>query len=508
MNQSQTKTAKSVRLLSLPEKLLCALLVVSSTICLFSAHWYVQTYGNTGFDSILFTLQSSVSGAESTLVYRFLIGAILPAVLASAGFLVLLFYIPCRFPALRKLRGSLGIVAALALSMALSTNAAVTVELDEYIVDLVVESELFENEYVDPDTVTITFPEEKQNLMYIMLESMEVSYLSKALGGALEYTLIPELYDLALNHTNFSHSSGVGGFHETSGASWTIGSMVAQTAGIPLKTPDDVDDWQNGYGKDGVFLPGVTNLTSILSDAGYHTTLMVGSDASFGGRKTYYETHGADRIYDIYTARRDGIVERNYFVWWGMEDLYLFEYAREELTQIAAQEEPFAFTMLTVDTHHVGGYQCIYCENEYEETYEQSISCSSRQVLAFLQWLQEQPFYENTTVIITGDHCSMDQGYFERNVDEDYQRMIYNVIINAPVSSDNTKNRQYCAMDLFPTTLAALGCTIEGDRLGLGTNLFSDLPTLAEKYGFARFDDLLSQSSDYYAEHFYTEKSE
>ena len=130
MNQSQTKTAKSVRPLSLPAKLLCALLVVSSTICLFSAHWYVQTYGNTGFDSILFTLQSSVSGAESTLVYRFLIGAILPAVLASAGFLVLLFYIPCRFPALRKLRGSLGIVAALALSMALSTNAAVTVELD------------------------------------------------------------------------------------------------------------------------------------------------------------------------------------------------------------------------------------------------------------------------------------------------------------------------------------------------------------------------------------------
>ena len=508
MNQSHTETAKSLRPLSLPVKLLCALLVVSSTICLFSAHWYVQTYGNTGFDSILFTLQSSVGGAESTLVYRFLIGAILPAALASAGFLVLLFYIPCRFPALRKLRGSLGIVAALALSMALSTNAAVTVELDEYIVDLVVESELFENEYVDPDTVTITFPEEKRNLVYIMLESMEISYLSEELGGALEYTLIPELYDLALNNTNFSHSSGVGGFHETSGASWTIGSMVAQTAGIPLKTPDDVDDWQNGYGKDGVFLPGVTNLTGILSDAGYHTTLMVGSDASFGGRKTYYETHGADRIYDIYTARRDGIVARNYFVWWGMEDLYLFEYAREELTQIAAQEEPFAFTMLTVDTHHVGGYQCIYCENEYEETYEQSISCSSRQVLAFLQWLQEQPFYENTTVVITGDHCSMDQGYFERNVDEDYQRMIYNVIINSPVSSDNTKNRQYCAMDLFPTTLAALGCTIEGDRLGLGTNLFSDLPTLAEKYGFARFDDLLSQSSDYYAEHFYTEKSE
>ena len=489
-------------------KTFCALLLAVSSVCLFSALWYVNTYGNTGFDSILFTLQSSTGGTESTLMRKFFFGAIVPGLMASTAINIILFYWPLYFRFLRKLRGHFGILLALLLSTALTCNAAVIVELDEYIADMVIESELFESEYVDPDTVTITFPEEKRNLVYIMLESMEVSYLSKELGGGLEYTLIPELYDLAQNNTNFSHSSGVGGFHETSGASWTIGSMVAQTAGIPLKTPEDVDDWQNGYGKDGVFLPGVTNLTSILSDAGYYTTLMVGSDANFGGRKTYYETHGADKIYDIYTARRDGIVAGDYFVWWGMEDLYLFQYAKEELTQIAAQEAPFAFTMLTVDTHHVGGYQCIYCENEHEETYEQSISCSSRQVLAFLQWLQEQPFYENTTVVITGDHCSMDQGYFERNVDEDYQRMIYNVIINSPVSSDNTKNRQYCAMDLFPTTLAALGCTIEGDRLGLGTNLFSDLPTLAEKYGFARFDDLLSQSSDYYAEHFYTEKSE
>ena len=31
------------------------------------------------------------------------------------------------------------------------------------------------------------------------------------------------------------------------------------------------------------------------------------------------------------------------------EDKYLFEYAREELTEIAQKDQPFAFTMLTVD---------------------------------------------------------------------------------------------------------------------------------------------------------------
>ena len=187
-----------------------------------------------------------------------------------------------------------------------------------------------------------------------------------------------------------------------------------------------------------------------------------------------------------------------------MEDKYLFEYACQELTEISQHEEPFAFTMLTVDTHHIGGYQCSYCTDEFEETYEQSISCSSRQVLEFVNWLKAQSFYENTTVVITGDHLSMDNGYFQRNVDPGYDRMVYNCILNAAIPADNTKNREYCAVDLFPTTLAALGCTIEGDRLGLGVNLFSNLPTLSERWGYSRFNTELSKASDYYSEHFYT----
>jgi phosphoglycerol transferase len=140
--------------------------------------------------------------------------------------------------------------------------------------------------------------------------------------------------------------------------------MVGHTAGVPLKVPEGITDWQNGYGKDGHFLPGLSNLQTILAENGYYQTLMVGSNASFGGRKTYYETHNVDKVYDLYTARKDGIVSPTYFEWWGMEDLYLYEYAKQELTEIAQQDQPFAFTMLTVDTHHVGGYACAYCGNE------------------------------------------------------------------------------------------------------------------------------------------------
>ena len=476
-----------------------SILLLISFVCFFAARWFVTVYGRIGFDSILFTLQSSLSGVQSDLVRSYLLNGLLPALVCTAlscAILLVLRQLP--------VRGMISIVTAIALSVGLLGYAAVDVELVDYVHGMFFPTNLYEGEYVDPDTVSITFPEEKRNLVYIMLESMETTYLPQELGGGSEVNLIPELYDLAQENINFSHNDGVGGFHATSGASWTIGAIVAQTAGIPLKVPSGIDDWQNGYGKDGVFLPGVTSITSILDEAGYRTSFMCGSDANFGGRKTYYTTHGTDRIYDIYTARKDGIIPGDYFVWWGMEDKHLFEYARRELTELGRSDEPFAFTMLTVDTHHIGGYQCTYCTDEFEETYEQSISCSSRQVLEFVNWLKEQPFYENTTVIITGDHLSMDKGYFDRNVDPAYQRMVYNCILNSAIDADNTKNREYAAVDLFPTTLAALGCTIEGDRLGLGVNLFSKHPTLSELWGYHRFNSELSKASDYYSAHFYT----
>ena len=484
---------------------LCTVLLFLAFLCFFSARWFVSTYGRLGFDSILFTLNSDLHGVQEGLVLRYLLKALLPTLVSTAAAFFLLFFIPRRsgrFAA--KKRHHAPVVITALLSLFLIGFAAWDVELDDYLLDQLRESDLYEKNYVDPNSVAITFPEEKRNLVYIMLESMETTYLSKDLGGGVEENLIPELYTLAKDNINFSQNTGVGGFYTTSGATWTIGAMVAQTAGIPLKTPtEDV----NECGSSGeAFLPGVTSITSILHDAGYYQALMVGSDASFGGREPYFLQHGLDKVYDVYTAREDGIIPSDYFVWWGMEDLHLFEYAKQELTKIAAQDQPFAFTMLTVDTHHIGGYQCALCqESASGETYDQSISCSSRQVAAFVAWLQEQPFYENTTVIIVGDHESMDNGYFERNVSDSYQRMIYNCFLNSAAETSLTKKRQFAAVDLFPTTLAAMGCKIEGDRLGLGTNLFSTAPTLTEKMGFNRFDDELAKASDYYETYFYSE---
>ncbi len=504
MNANTQKTQRRIRgILQFAGIAGLCILLFAAFVCFFAARWYVAVYGRVGFDSVLYTLTSSLGGVQSGLIVSYLTGGLLPAVYSTAVVCLLLFFPWHKYLKLTRKRW-ISVCLSLIFSAGLLTHAAFNVELVDYLMARNQETTLFDKEYRDPKSVQITFPEEKRNLIYIMLESMETTYQGPDQAGGVAQNLIPELTQLALENVNFSQNDGVGGFQEVPGSGWTIGAMVAQSAGVPLKTPADLADRFNGYGKDGVFLPGLTSLNSILQENGYYQALMVGSDIRFGGRDVYYNTHGMDRIYDLYTARADGIVPDGYYVWWGMEDKHLFAYAKQELTAMAAMDQPFAFTMLTVDTHHIGGYKCTLCGSDHEENYDNVIACSSRQVADFIQWIQQQDFYENTTIVVVGDHRSMDNGYFTRNVEESYTRRVYNCFINAAATPVNPKNREFTTVDLFPTTLAAMGCTIEGNRLGLGTNLFSPAPTLAERMGYEAFCQEAEKESQYYADHFFT----
>jgi len=86
---------------------------------------------------------------------------------------------------------------------------------------------------------------------------------------------------------------------------------------------------------------------------------------------------------------------------------------------------------------------------------------------------------------------------FLSNIDPDYQRKVYVSYINSAADLSDTSRREYSTMDLFPTTLAAMGCQIEGNRLGLGTNLYSHQKTLTEIYGLSEESKLLAAKSDF-----------
>ena len=136
--------------------------------------------------------------------------------------------------------------------------------------------------------------------------------------------------------------------------------------------------------------------------------------------------------------------------------------------------------------------------NQYDEQYKNVISCSSRQVYNFINWIQKQDFYENTTIVVMGDHLTMQSDFFALEEGQEYDKTVVSIIINPAVETENTNNRIFSTMDIYPTTLSALGAKIEGDRLALGTNLFSEEETLLERYGIEYVNNELMKASKFY----------
>ena len=155
--------------------------------------------------------------------------------------------------------------------------------------------------------------------------------------------------------------------------------------------------------------------------------------------------------------------------------------------------------MLTADTHFTDGYIDKSCEEDlpFDNHYANSFYCSDKMIYDFIEWIKMQDFYKDTVVIISGDHLTM-QGDFTDNLVNNYERVVYNSFLNVNIDTKNIKNRLFTTMDMYPTTLAAMGATISGDRLGLGTNLFSGKKTLLESLGFDKMDKEIKKNSDYY----------
>ena len=124
------------------------------------------------------------------------------------------------------------------------------------------------------------------------------------------------------------------------------------------------------------------------------------------------------------------------------------------------------------------------------------------QLADFISWLQQQDFYDDTVICISGDHSSMESDFVNGFEYDKYNgstnRNVYNVFINSAVDPVETKNRKFTTMDFFPSILAALGDDIEGNRIGLGTNLFSEELTLPEKYGYEEMFKEMSKKSPFY----------
>ena len=339
---------KTPRILIWIGMLFSILLVVSGVLLVALARWVFATWNGLKMDEVIYHINAPIEGTGGDMIASGIVNCVIPAGLAGLFYTAaLLMYRKRR--RVRKYLVRLGAVCGalmIVLTMIFSWNR---LDMGTYISNELNASSFIEDHYADPAKVSITFPEKKRNVIYIYLESMEMTYSDAMNGGAFNRNVIPELTALGEANEDFSGSDPLlNGADVLPGSTYTMAAMFTQTTGLPLKVDlsDTFTDARGSFNKMNTqdsFFSGVTSLGDILKKEGYNQVLMLGSNATFGGRRLYFSQHGDYEIDDYEWAIEQGLIPENYYVFWGYEDAKLFSYAKDRLTDLAAQDKPFNF---------------------------------------------------------------------------------------------------------------------------------------------------------------------
>lgn len=300
-------------------------LTVLARVIMGLCNWSDETFG-VGLEEILYTITSATDGTESGVVNEAVAYCMPYAIsgLVVAGIFVvadILLRVKIQIKGtvfkkafmldMRKLMRGISFMLAVSLFVYSLVYVNQVYEVTMYLNRRMNPTTLYEDYYVHPNDVNIKAGSEKKNLILLYLESMETTYASVEDGGYQTETYMPHLLEYTKEGITFSDKEGLGGFHNTNGAGWTMAALLSSTSGIPFSFPIE----GNSGGADGTLASGLTAMGDILEENGYYQEFLCGSDATFGGRRAYFSDHGNFEFFDLYTAREEGYIPKDYRVW-------------------------------------------------------------------------------------------------------------------------------------------------------------------------------------------------
>ncbi len=469
--------------------MLATLVVFIAYLLAATARWLTRKFGVITVDQIIFHLNMPLDSSEKLIRSYFSNVWLAAAGVALVFYLVFVHKYRKDLPLLARLRRYAGRSAAGFLLISL-IYTAIKMRVDEMwgqYQRFQTVSTFFEDNYVDPRQVKLTFPQRKRNLILIFMESMDTAHLQSANYDYFKTNLTPELQKLARENINFSDNGDIGGAYQVKGANFTQAGLTAQTCGLPLKLPIESSHFRPDEG----FLPGAKCLYDFLKENGYEQTLVNGMPKTFAGLDKFLESHGNIKLMDTWYMQEHGLLKPEDYSEGVkiVKDRSLLEISKREIERLASGSKPFAFTVMTIDTHL--GKQFFdgdHCERRFgrkdkHHRYKNIFACQSRLLGEFVEWIKAQPFYENTTVVMVADHLLMYDAGFTRSMKD---KRILNIFINPYRQPEKYKNRRFLSFDIYPTIMSALGVRIDGGKLGLGTSLYDGQPTLLEREGSAK----------------------
>lgn len=283
-----------------------------------------------------------------------------------------------------------------------------------------------------------------KNLVLIFLEGLETLYTEETIFPGLT----PNLN--ALNAEGWQLEN----LNQIDGSRWTMGGLVSTFCGTPLV-------YESSLGGNNImftrFLDKAICMPDILNAAGYQQVFMGGASLEFAGKGEFLKKHHFDQVLGRAELRGE-LPDPSYLGGWGLFDDSLFSLALQKYKQMAAAEQPFNLTLLTVDTHHPAGEPSSSCSpyDAIDNSILHAVHCTDFLVGNFIERLKQHPAYEDTVIVLVSDHLALRNNAFPLFPD-DYQRRLYFNVLNADRQLDS--ELLATPMDLAPTILNLLQVT-------------------------------------------------
>jgi phosphoglycerol transferase len=176
-------------------KIISAILFALGLAAFTGTNWGGQAFGTLAADQIIINLTSPTEGTDIGVYISLFQGPVLTTALFTVVFCAIIFP---KWQLSYENKDKHVTLISNSIVRIISTMVAIAIfiggcyyGIDKFqLVTLfngyVIDSPYIEENFVDPDSANITFPEEKRNLIFFYLESMENTYFSKEFGGYFE----------------------------------------------------------------------------------------------------------------------------------------------------------------------------------------------------------------------------------------------------------------------------------------------------------------------------------
>lgn len=305
-----------------------------------------------------------------------------------------------------------------------------------------------------------------QNIIVISLESLQEFAINLEVNGEEVTPFLNQFIQECYYFDNFYQQTSQG---KTSDAEFiTENSLYAADRGSAFYAKS-----QNQY----------ESLASILKGQGYYTAVFHANEKEFWNRETMYEALGFDHFFDESAFL---VNEENSFGW-GLTDEAFFE---QTLDYLKGLPQPFYAKLLTLTNHYPfeipEQYQYISpgeTNNEIVNHYITTVRYLDEALKSFITNLKESGLYDNTMIVMYGDHYGLSESYYEDlaillqeeeitlNRHLDLQRVPF--IIHLPNQEEgevvSTVSGQ---IDMKPTLLNLVGLPVNA-YINFGQDLFA-----------------------------------